>query len=601
MSKILGIDLGTTNSCMAIIEGGKPTVIANAEGIRTTPSVVAFAKNGERLVGEPAKRQAVTNTDRTISSIKRKMGTNEKVYIEGKSFTPQEISAIILQKLKKDAESYLGQSISDVVVTVPAYFNDIQRQATKDACKISGLNVKRVINEPTAAALAYGLGKDINQKIMVYDLGGGTFDISIIEIGNGVIEVLSTNGDTKLGGDDFDLLLSKYIFDEYKKQYGNDISGDKIVRSRVLEAAEKAKKELSSTMVTNVNLPFIYSDATGAKHLDINITREKFNSIVDSLIRRTEIPMNNALKDAGLRYKDIDKIILVGGSTRMLIVSQFIERVSGKKPLSTLNPDECVAVGACIQGDTLSGESMLPAILLLDVTPLTLSVKCSTGMALPLIKRNSTIPIKNSEIFSTAEDMQNDVKIEVFQGERAKADDNKHIGDVVLSGILPASAGVPKINVTFSIDENGILSVSAMDMATKRKTTSVMHTPSLSDYEISNAIDDANRYKERDEEYIEKVKILNAIEEEYYKHKKNVEKLNFGPEEKDEINTKLVVLKNMMDNPDNYSFSDMDYELSDFRDSIKVVYDEFYKNTREDMDNNYKDTNYAEDDFYGKF
>lgn len=601
MSKILGIDLGTTNSCMAIIEGGQPTVIANAEGVRTTPSVVAFKKDGERIVGETAKRQSVTNADRTISSIKRKMGTNDKCFIDGKAYTPQEISSIILQKLKKDAESYLGQTVTDVVVTVPAYFNDMQRQATKDACKIAGLNVKRIINEPTAAALAYGFGNDNNQKIMVYDLGGGTFDVSIIEIGNGVIEVLSTNGDTHLGGDDFDNRICEYILSEFEKETGLNIGSDKMVKNRVLDAAEKAKKDLSSATTTNINLPFIYSDSSGAKHLDMDLSREKFNDIVSDLVQKTKIPMDNALKDANLTYKQIDKIILVGGSTRMPIISKFIEELSGKKPLSVLNPDECVAIGASIQGDILGGESMLPSILLLDVTPLTLSVKCADGRALPLIKRNSTIPIKNKDIFTTAEDFQTNVVIEVYQGERVRAIDNKHIGDICLEGILPASAGLPQIEVTFSIDENGILSVSAMDMVTKRKTSAVMHTTSLSDREIEAAIRDADRYKEKDEEYLDKLKMVNQIESEYYKAKRNLDKLNFSVEERNQIEGELKILKDIIDNKDNYSFDEMDRTLANYREKSKGIYDNFYKSVSENMGNNYQDTNYEEDDFYGKF
>ena len=463
MSKIIGIDLGTTNSCVAVMEGGKPTVIANTEGIRTTPSIVAFTKNGERLVGEPAKRQAVTNADRTISSIKRHMGTDYKVDIDGKKYTPQEISAMILQKLKADAESYLGEKVTEAVITVPAYFNDAQRQATKDAGKIAGLEVKRIINEPTAAALAYGLDNEKEQKIMVYDLGGGTFDVSIIEIGDGVIEVLATNGDTRLGGDDFDNRVTQWMIDEFKKAEGIDLSGDKMALQRLKEAAEKAKKELSTATTTNINLPFITANAEGPKHLDMNLTRAKFDELTSDLVERTAIPVQNALKDAGLSASELSKVLLVGGSTRMLAAQEKVKQLTGKEPSKTLNPDECVAIGAAIQGGKLAGDAGAGDILLLDVTPLSLSIETMGGVATKLIERNTTIPTKKSQIFSTAADNQTAVDIHVVQGERQFARDNKTLGQFRLDGILPARRGVPQIEVTFDIDANGIVNVSAMD------------------------------------------------------------------------------------------------------------------------------------------
>ena len=435
MSKIIGIDLGTTNSCVAVMEGGKPVVIANNEGVRTTPSVVAFTKNGERLVGEPAKRQAVTNADKTISSIKRHMGTDYKVSIDGKNYTPQEISAMILQKLKADAESYLGESVSEAVITVPAYFNDAQRQATKDAGKIAGLDVKRIINEPTAAALAYGLDNENEQKVMVYDLGGGTFDVSIIEIGDGVIEVLSTNGDTRLGGDDFDQKIMDWMIDEFKKAEGVDLSTDKMALQRLKEAAEKAKKELSSATTTNINLPFITATADGPKHFDMNLTRAKFEELVSDLVERTAIPVQNAMKDAGLNYSDISKVLLVGGSTRVPCVQEKVKQLTGKEPNKSLNPDECVAVGASIQGGKLAGDAGAGDILLLDVTPLSLSIETMGGIATRLIERNTTIPTKKSQIFSTAADNQTAVDINVLQGERQFAKDNKSLGQFRLDGL----------------------------------------------------------------------------------------------------------------------------------------------------------------------
>ena len=461
MSKIIGIDLGTTNSCVAVMEGGKPTVIANTEGLRTTPSVVAFTKTGERLVGDPAKRQAVTNAEKTISSIKRHMGSDYKVAIDDKKYSPQEISAMVLQKLKADAESYLGETITEAVITVPAYFNDAQRQATKDAGKIAGLDVKRIINEPTAAALAYGLDNEKEQKIMVYDLGGGTFDVSIIEIGDGVIEVLATNGDTFLGGDDFDQHITDYMIAEFKKAEGVDLSSDKMALQRLKEAAEKAKKELSSAASTNINLPFITAVNGEPKHFDMTLTRAKFDELTHDLVERTVIPVNNALKDAGLNISDIAKVLLVGGSTRIPAVQDKVKQLIGKEASKSLNPDECVAIGASIQGGKLAGDAGAGDILLLDVTPLSLSIETMGGVATRLIERNTTIPTRKSQIFSTAADNQSAVDINVLQGERQFAKDNKSLGQFRLDGIPPARRGVPQIEVTFDIDANGIVNVSA--------------------------------------------------------------------------------------------------------------------------------------------
>ena len=510
MSKIIGIDLGTTNSCVAVMEGGKPVVIANTEGARTTPSVVAFTKTGERLVGEPAKRQAVTNADHTISSIKRHMGSDYRVTIDDKKYSPQEISAMILQKLKADAESYLGEKVSEAVITVPAYFNDAQRQATKDAGKIAGLDVKRIINEPTAAALAYGLDNEKEQKIMVYDLGGGTFDVSIIEIGDGVIEVLATNGDTRLGGDDFDNKITQYMLSEFKRTEGVDLSGDKMAMQRLREAAEKAKKELSSATTTNINLPFITATAEGPKHFDMNLTRAKFDELTHDLVERTVIPVQNALKDAGLDMSDISKVLLVGGSTRIPAVQDKVRQLTGKEPNKSLNPDECVAIGASIQGGKLAGDAGAGDILLLDVTPLTLSIETMGGIATHLIERNTTIPTRKSQIFSTAADNQSAVDINVVQGERQFAKDNKSLGRFQLDGIAPARRGVPQIEVTFDIDANGIVNVSAKDLGTGREQhITITAGSNLSDAEIDKAVKEAAEYEAQDKKRKEGIDVRN--------------------------------------------------------------------------------------------
>ena len=513
MSKIIGIDLGTTNSCVAVMEGGKPVVIPNSEGSRTTPSVVAFTKTGERLIGEPAKRQAVTNADRTISSIKRHMGTDYKVTIDGKSYTPQEISAMILQKLKADAESYLGEKVTEAVITVPAYFNDAQRQATKDAGKIAGLDVKRIINEPTAAALAYGLDNDAEQKIMVYDLGGGTFDVSIIEIGDGVIEVLATNGDTHLGGDDFDNKITDWLVSEFKKAEGVDLSTDKMALQRLKEAAEKAKKELSTSTTTNINLPFITATAEGPKHLDMTLTRAKFDELTHDLIERTAVPVQNALKDAGITASELGKVLLVGGSTRMINAQDKVKELTGKEPSKSINPDEGVAIGASIQGGKLSGESGAGDVLLLDVTPLSLSIETMGGIATKLIERNTTIPTKKSQIFSTAADNQEAVDIHVVQGERQFARDNKTLGQFRLDGILPAKRGVPQIEVTFDIDANGIVNVSAKDLGTgKEQHITITSGSNMSESDIDKAVKEAAEFEAQDKKRKEGIDARNEAD-----------------------------------------------------------------------------------------
>ena len=513
MSKIIGIDLGTTNSCVAVMEGGKPTVIPNAEGSRTTPSVVAFTKTGERLVGEPAKRQAVTNADNTISSIKRDMGTDRGRTIDGKKYSPQQISAMILQKLKADAESYLGEKVSEAVITVPAYFNDAQRQATKDAGKIAGLDVKRIINEPTAAALAYGLDNEKEQKIMVYDLGGGTFDVSIIEIGDGVIEVLSTNGDTRLGGDDFDQRIIDWIIREFKAAEGIDLSNDKMALQRMKEAAEKAKKELSSAITTNINLPFITATAEGPKHFDKNLTRAKFEELISDLVEKTAIPVQNAMRDAGLTNADLGKVLLVGGSTRIPCVQDKVQKLTGHEPSKTLNPDECVAIGAAIQGGKLAGDAGAGDILLLDVTPLTLSIETMGGIATPLIEINTTVPTKKSQVFSTAADNQTAVDINVLQGERKFARDNKSLGQFRLDGIPPAMRGVPQIEVTFDIDANGIVNVSAKDLGTgKEQHITITAGSNMSDEDIEKAIKEAAQFEAEDRKRKEGVDARNEAD-----------------------------------------------------------------------------------------
>ena len=499
MGKIIGIDLGTTNSCVAVMEGGQPTVIANTEGARTTPSVVAFTKTGERLVGEPAKRQAVTNADRTISSIKREMGTDYRVTIDEKKYSPQEISAMILQKLKKDAEGYLGETVSEAVITVPAYFNDAQRQATKDAGKIAGLDVKRIINEPTAAALAYGLDNEKEQKIMVYDLGGGTFDVSVIEIGDGVIEVLSTAGNNRLGGDDFDQKVTDWMIEEFKKAEGVDLSADKMALQRLKEAAEKAKKELSSATTTNINLPFITATAEGPKHFDMNLTRAKFDELTHDLVEKTAEPVRRALSDAGITASELGQVLLVGGSTRIPAVQDKVKQLTGKEPSKSLNPDECVALGASVQGGKLAGDAGAGDILLLDVTPLSLSIETMGGIATRLIERNTTIPTKKSQIFSTAADNQTAVDINVLQGERQFAKDNKSLGQFRLDGIPPARRGVPQIEVTFDIDANGIVNVSAKDLGTgKEQHITITSGSNMSESDIDKAVKEAAEFEAQD-------------------------------------------------------------------------------------------------------
>lgn len=513
MSKIIGIDLGTTNSCVAVMEGGQPTVITNAEGSRTTPSIVAFTKDGERLVGEPAKRQAVTNADRTISSIKRDMGTDHGRTIDGKKYSPQQISAMILSKLKSDAEQYLGEKVTEAVITVPAYFNDAQRQATKDAGKIAGLDVKRIINEPTAAALAYGLDNEKEQKIMVYDLGGGTFDVSIIEIGDGVIEVLATNGDTHLGGDDFDQRIMNWMVDEFKKKEGVDLSKDTMAMQRLKEAAEKAKKELSASTTTNINLPFITATADGPKHFDMDLSRAKFEELISDLVEKTAIPVQNAMKDAGLSNSDIGKVLLVGGSTRVPCVVEKVKQLMGQEPSKNLNPDECVAIGASIQGGKLAGDAGAGDILLLDVTPLSLSIETMGGIATRLIERNTTIPTKKSQIFSTAADNQTAVDINVLQGERQFAKDNKSLGQFRLDGIPPAMRGVPQIEVTFDIDANGIVNVSAKDLGTgKEQHITITAGSNMSDSDIDKAIKEAQEYEAQDKKRKEGIDARNEAD-----------------------------------------------------------------------------------------
>ncbi len=550
MGKIIGIDLGTTNSCVAVMEGGKPVVITNTEGIRTTPSVLAFTKTGERIVGEAAKRQAVTNSDKTISSIKRHMGTDYRVAIDDKKYSPQEISAMILQKLKADAESYLGEKVTEAVITVPAYFNDAQRQATKDAGKIAGLDVKRIINEPTAAALAYGLDNEKEQKIMVYDLGGGTFDVSIIEIGDGVIEVLATSGDNRLGGDDFDERITRYFIDEFKKAEGVDLSTDKMALQRLKEAAEKAKKELSSQMTTNVNLPFITATAEGPKHFDMNLTRAKFDELTHDLVERTAVPVQNALKDAGLSASELGKVLLVGGSTRIPAVQDKVKQLTGHEPAKTLNPDECVAIGASIQGGKLAGDAGAGDILLLDVTPLSLSIETMGGVATRLIERNTTIPTKKSQIFSTATDNQSAVDINVVQGERQFAKDNKSLGQFRLDGIPPARRGVPQIEVTFDIDANGIVNVSAKDLGTGREQhITITAGSNLSDADIDKAVKEAAEYEAQDKKRKEAVEVRNDADSMVFQTEKALNEVGdkIAESDKSAVEADLAHLKELVE------------------------------------------------------
>ena len=549
MGKIIGIDLGTTNSCVGVMEGGQPVVVANAEGARTTPSVVAFTKSGERLVGEPAKRQAVTNADKTISSIKRHMGTDYRVAIDDKKYSPQEISAMILQKLKTDAENYLGEKVTEAVITVPAYFNDAQRQATKDAGKIAGLDVKRIINEPTAAALAYGLDNEKEQKIMVYDLGGGTFDVSIIEIGDGVIEVLSTAGDNRLGGDDFDQKVADYMIAEFKKTEGVDLSADKMAMQRIREAAEKAKKELSSATTTNINLPFISMNANGPLHFDMNLTRAKFDELTHDLVERTAEPVRRALSDAGLSASELGQVLLVGGSTRIPAVQDKVKQLTGKEPSKTLNPDECVALGASVQGGKLAGDAGAGDILLLDVTPLSLSIETMGGIATRLIERNTTIPTKKSQIFSTAADNQTAVDINVVQGERQFARDNKSLGQFRLDGIPPARRGVPQIEVTFDIDANGIVNVSAKDLGTgKEQHITITAGSNMSDAEIDKAVREAAEYEAQDKKRKEAVDTKNDADAMVFQTEKAMEEAGdkIDANDKTAVEADLNALKDIL-------------------------------------------------------
>ena len=563
MSKIIGIDLGTTNSCVAVMEGGKPVVVANTEGARTTPSVVAFTKTGERLVGEPAKRQAVTNADKTISSIKRSMGTDHRVAIDDKKYSPQEISAMILQKLKADAESYLGEKVTEAVITVPAYFNDAQRQATKDAGKIAGLDVKRIINEPTAAALAYGLDNEKEQKIMVYDLGGGTFDVSIIDIGDGVIEVLSTSGDNRLGGDDFDKKITDYMIQEFKNAEGVDLSKDKMALQRLNEAAEKAKKELSSATTTNINLPFITATPEGPRHFDMNLTRAKFDELTHDLVERTATPVTNALSDAGLTASELGKVLLVGGSTRIPAVQDKVKQLTGHEPNKSLNPDECVALGASVQGGKLAGDAGAGDILLLDVTPLSLSIETMGGVATKLIERNTTIPTKKSQIFSTAADNQSAVDINVLQGERQFAKDNKSLGQFRLDGIPPARRGVPQIEVTFDIDANGIVNVSAKDLGTgKEQNITITAGSNMSDEEIDKAVREAAQFEAEDKKRKEGIDARNDADSLVFQTQKALDEVGdkIDASEKERVQSEIDALKAVVErtNPESMSDSDID-------------------------------------------
>ncbi|MDO4976385.1 MAG: molecular chaperone DnaK [Eubacteriales bacterium] len=572
MGKIIGIDLGTTNSCVAVMEGGKPVVITNAEGLRTTPSVVAFTKTGERVIGEPAKRQAVTNADKTISSIKRHMGTNYSVTIDDKKYSPQQISAMILQKLKSDAENYLGESVSEAVITVPAYFNDAERQATKDAGKIAGLDVKRIINEPTAAALSYGLDNENEQKIMVYDLGGGTFDVSIIEIGDGVIEVLATAGDNRLGGDDFDDVITKYMLDDFKAKEGVDLSGDKMAMQRLKEAAEKAKKELSAATTTNINLPFITATAEGPKHFEMNLTRAKFNELTAHLVERTVTPVQKALGDAGLSASELSKVLLVGGSTRIPAVQDKVKQLTGKEPFKGINPDECVAIGASIQGGKLAGDAGAGDILLLDVTPLSLSIETMGGVATRLIERNTTIPTKKSQIFSTAENNQTAVDIHVVQGERQFARDNKTLGQFRLDGIPPAQRGIPQIEVTFDIDANGIVNVSAKDLGTgKEQHITITAGSNMSDEDIEKAVKEAAEFEAQDKKRKEAIDARNDADNMVFQTEKAMEDVGDKIPESDKatVQADITKLKEILDRTTVESMTDADVaEINEAKEQL---------------------------------
>ena len=563
MGKIIGIDLGTTNSCVAVMEGGKPVVISNTEGLRTTPSIVAFTKTGERLVGDPAKRQAVTNADKTISSIKRHMGTDYKVTIDDKKYSPQEISAMILQKLKADAESYLGEPVTEAVITVPAYFNDAQRQATKDAGKIAGLDVKRIINEPTAAALAYGLDNEKEQKIMVYDLGGGTFDVSIIEIGDGVIEVLATAGNNRLGGDDFDNVITQYMLDDFKAKEGVDLSKDTMALQRLKVAAEQAKKELSSATTTNINLPYITATAEGPKHFDMTLTRAKFDELTHDLVEKTAEPVRNALSDAGLTAADLSKVLLVGGSTRIPAVQEKVKQLTGHEPNKSLNPDECVAIGASIQGGKLAGDSGAGEILLLDVTPLSLSIETMGGIATRLIERNTTIPTKKSQIFSTAADNQTAVDINVVQGERQFAKDNKSLGQFRLDGIPPARRGVPQIEVTFDIDANGIVNVSAKDLGTgKEQHITITAGSNMSDEDIDKAVKEAAEYEAQDKKRKEAIEVRNDADSIVFQTQKALDEAGdkLDAADKSAVEADLNALKSLIDGKEAENLTDSDVD-----------------------------------------
>jgi len=580
MSKIIGIDLGTTNSCVAVMEGGEPVVIPNAEGARTTPSVVAFTKSGERLVGQVAKRQAVTNPDRTIISIKRDMGTDKRVSIDGKSLTPQDISAMILQKLKTDAEAYLGETVTQAVITVPAYFSDSQRQATKDAGRIAGLDVLRIINEPTAASLAYGLDKEDSHKILVYDLGGGTFDVSLLEIGDGVFEVLATNGDTKLGGDDFDDRIINYLAAEFKKENGIDLKADRMAMQRLKEAAEKAKIELSGVMSTNINLPFITADATGPKHLDITMTRAKFDELTRDLVDRTIAPMQNALRDAGMTASEVDRVILVGGSTRIPAVQEAVRKVTGKEPYRNINPDECVAVGAAIQGGVLGGE--VKDVLLLDVTPLSLGIETMGGVFTRLIDRNTTIPTTKSQIFSTAADGQTSVEVHVLQGEREMAAGNKTLGRFQLTGIAPAPRGVPQIEVTFNIDRNGIVNVSAKDLGTgNEQKVTITSSTNLSEDEINQRVKEAEQYAAEDKKRKEEVETLNHADSMIFEIEKQMRELGdkLSAEDKATVEAELAEFKKVRETND---AAQIKTAMEAFTQKVYAVFGKIYQQQAQD-------------------